>query len=181
VTPAGVRGLVETVYGPERYDLDDVPDPLRQASNRAIGEDSAARSFANTSLLELDVGYARHNEIWTQDILTPTRLGKPVTVFRLAKWVDGRIEPFCGGDAAPKSWALSEVSIDSRHANGEMVPSDVMGGVERAKADWPEWEQKIPVLVLSGTGPESFEGRASKDGSSISVSYSLQSGLRVRG
>ncbi len=55
-TPAGVRPLIEAVYGP--CEIDDVPKPLHARANRASGNASAARSFANANLLKLWKGYS---------------------------------------------------------------------------------------------------------------------------
>lgn len=178
-TPAGVRSLVETVYGPDRYDLDDVPAALQPASNKAIGEDGAARTFANANLLELDIGYAGRQDIWTQDTLTPTRLGEAVTVFRLAKWCDGEIVPLCGGDASMKSWALSEISIASCRADGAVLPQGRAAAVARTKASWPEWEREMPILVLAETERGLLGASACKGATALRVTYSVATGLSV--
>ncbi|MFM9938438.1 MAG: CRISPR-associated helicase Cas3' [Hyphomicrobiaceae bacterium] len=69
-TPGGVRGLVESVYA--NTGIDDIPLALRSQSQRAIGNSSAARSFAKTNLLDVDTGYAGSATVWTADATGPS-------------------------------------------------------------------------------------------------------------
>jgi CRISPR-associated endonuclease/helicase Cas3 len=139
-TPGGIRGLVEQVYG--REDLDDIPEPLRTQSQRAEGERSAARSHANTNLLKLREGYGGCSTLWTSDMITPTRLGEPVAVFRLGKIEDGRIVPWYDADEPARAWALSfavrlryvigPVAIETYLPAADSVASQLVASVKRA-------------------------------------------------
>ena len=115
-TPGGVRELVESVYGLSADDLGDVPERLQQASRQAMGKDGAARSFANANLLNVRDGYGGQPQLWTPDTITPTRLGDPVTVFRLGKIQGGAVVPYYPDQNPARAWALSEVSISQRRA-----------------------------------------------------------------
>lgn len=160
-TPGGVRDLIEQVY---IEGFDDMPEPLRKASQNAHGSESAARSFANANLLKLDQGYGDQQNLWTTDTMTPTRLGEPVTVFRLGKIEGGSIMPWCQAETATRAWALSEVSIAKRKADGIPSPAPaVRAQIEDAKQDWPKWERDLPLLVLEPDG-EGWRGVVLKNG-----------------
>ena len=181
-TPGGVRDLVEAVYGPERSEVDDVPKALHKASLAAFGESMAAQTFAHANLLQLGQGYAGQQNAWTPDTITPTRLGDPVTVFRLGRQVDGRIVPYFGDGPSLKNWALSEVSISSRKATG-VWPAEFQTdkAVMTAKRDWPKWDERIPLLVLTPAG-DGWTGTVAKDdGVPIEAHYHERFGLRLNG
>ena len=178
-TPGGVRSLVEKVYG--QNGLDDIPEPLRKASQDAMGKDGAARSFANANLLEVAKGYGGNHQLWTADTITPTRLGQPVTVFRLGKIIDGQIVPW-DPDAHPtRAWALSEVSVNRNRATGLPAPSGAREKLmEAAKVDWPKWEQDMPLLVLEPAEGSVWRGTVVKLGEGEkTVLYDRHVGLRL--
>jgi CRISPR-associated endonuclease/helicase Cas3 len=177
-TPGGVRELIEEVYGPS--DFDDIPEVLRAASQAAIGQDSAARSFANATLLKCDEGYGGCRMLWTSDTLTPTRLGDPVTVFRLGRIENGAIVPWYADRSLNHAWALSEVSLSRRRADGVPVGDAAQERMVAAtKEAWPKWERERPLLVLHPDG-EAWRGWVSKDGQATrQVLYDTSVGLRI--
>jgi CRISPR-associated endonuclease/helicase Cas3 len=176
-TPSGVRALIEDVYGPS--ELDDIPEELRRASQASIGGDSAARSFANATLLKCDDGYGGCRMLWAADTVTPTRLGDPVTVFRLGRVENGAIVPWYPDPDPYHAWALSEVSLSRRRADG--VPNRDEAHARRvaaAKERWPKWERERPLLVLEPDG-EAWRGCATKDGIEILAEYHSRLGLNL--
>ncbi len=179
-TPGGVRGLVEAVYGPDRSDVDDVPEALRKASLAAFGESMAAQTFAHANLLQLSQGYAGQHNAWTPDTISPTRLGDEVTVFRLGRRDGGRIVPYCGDHSSPKNWALSEVSISRKKATG--VPSADMEterSISLAKQTWPNWEQAMPLLVLEREA-RGWSGSVTNGAESVfAIRYDNKTGFRL--
>jgi CRISPR-associated endonuclease/helicase Cas3 len=181
-TPTGVRGLIEAVYGPN--DIDDVPTHLHAKSNQATGNASAARSFANANLLKFSAGYSGgdNQTTWSNDTVTPTRLGQPVVVFRLGKIENGMIIPLCRAEDGNLrlSWALSEVNIAIYRATGVPNPEPSRSAlIERAKADWSEWEREQPLLVLEPDG-DGWQGSAVKEGAGErAVRYDERLGLRI--
>jgi CRISPR-associated endonuclease/helicase Cas3 len=176
-TPDGVRSLVEGVYEPRG--LDDIPEPLRAASQNSIGKDSAARSFAKANLLKVDTGYGGEPGVWTSDTITPTRLGEPVTVFRLARLDGGRIVPYYEDDKPARAWVLSEVSIRAEKANGVPRPDGALASaVDDAKKRWPEWEREMPLLLLEPDVADGWRGAVSLDGKAVHVLYDKRLGLR---
>jgi CRISPR-associated endonuclease/helicase Cas3 len=179
-TPNGVRALIEAVYGSTPDDLDDIPEALHAASRKAIGTDSAARSFANASLLDVASGYGGNLHVWTTDTITPTRLGEPQTVFRLGRIEGDRIVPWYTDENVTRAWALSEVSVSRKKATGVPDPGPVRAALMVAvKRDWPKWEQETPLLVLEPDG-EVWHGIAHKIGEGDrAVVYDRATGLSI--
>lgn len=180
-TPGGVRALIQDVYGYAPDDFNGIPETLHRASRDAIGKDSAARSFANASLLNVREGYGGNLQLWTADTITPTRLGDPQTVFRLGKIDGGIIAPWYPDGHPARAWALSEVSLSRKRASGVPEPDRIIAALSKAaKADWPVWEQDMPLLVLEHDG-DVWRGSVTKDKSPLDVVYCRKRGLRLTG
>jgi CRISPR-associated endonuclease/helicase Cas3 len=179
-TPGGVRDLVEAVYGPERDEVGDVPLGLQRASLDAFGKDMAAQTFAHGNLLKLSEGYAGQRNAWTQDTVTPTRLGDPVTVFRFGRWEGDRIVPYYGDCPTIRNWALSEVSVSQKKAIGVLPSGSVTErAICAAKVPWPKWERDMPLLVLTASGRD-WAGTVTKDGTTaIEAHYNKVTGFRL--
>lgn len=178
-SPEGVRKLIEQVYSEESDIAIAIPPELERISLTADGKRKAAKSTADANLLKLKKGYGGCAQIWTRDTLTPTRLGEPVTVFRLGTVEARRIVPWCKDDNPARAWALSEVSIRKTKASGVPEPErslDLM--IKAAKEQWTKWEQDQPLLVLEPEG-EVWRGVViDKDGGGKTVLYDRLSGLR---
>jgi len=176
-TPDGVRPLVEGVYGPT--ELEDIPPPLQHASKEAEGRRRAERSIGGASLLKLELGYGGETTIWNSDQIVQTRLGDPVTVFRLAKIEGERIVPYYPDENLGRAWALSEVSLSRRKADGVPPDRDRAKLVENAKATWPNWEQDTPLLILERRG-DGWWGLVSKEREGTKPAhYDQVLGLRI--
>ena len=184
-TPEGVRRLIEQVYGP--LELDDIPKPLRKNSQAAIGEAGASLHCAKMNVLKFGAGYdgADNESNWQPDTVTPTRLGLPVTVFRLGVVRNGRIEPLCWSEDKDLrlSWALSEVSIAQTKIDAEpAAPPERASLIAAAKASWPPWEREgQPLLVLEPDGTDGgWRSAALKTGKGERpVLYDKRLGFRV--
>jgi len=179
--PDSVRALIESVYG--SASIDDIPPALVRASNEATGREFAAFSIADANLLNVAKGYGGQNQAWGSDQVTPTRLGEPVTVFRLGKINGGQVVPWCMADDGDlrRSWALSEVSINQRKATGIPSPTGELASIiDRAKTAWPEWEHDQPLLVLSENGGRQEGIVLAGDKSTQMVVYDPQLGLRIQ-
>jgi CRISPR-associated endonuclease/helicase Cas3 len=80
--PAGLRALVEAVYGPE---ADAVPPALSQAETQFLGRSEAERGQARFNLLDPAGGYVAGSGTWGSDVVMPTRLGDEYVTFRMAR------------------------------------------------------------------------------------------------
>jgi CRISPR-associated endonuclease/helicase Cas3 len=178
-TPGGVRRLVEAVYAND--DFTDVPEPLQKASNDADGRRRAERSIAGANLLRLENGYGgQYSQIWSSDTITPTRLGEPVTVFRMGRLEGDRVVPNYRDETLRRAWALSEVSLNRKKAKGVPIPKgELAKQIAAAKATWPEWEQDQPLLLLDRDGDSWRAVVVDKDDVEKPVTYDKRIGLRI--
>jgi CRISPR-associated endonuclease/helicase Cas3 len=180
-TPGNVRELIARTYGEDSPLV--TPGCFERAELDAEGKALARRSVAGGNLLDLKSGYYGNNQIWMRDDKVPTRLqDEPSTVFRLGRFSDGKIVPWIEADAK-QAWALSEVSIAQRHADG--VPGGVVALVNAAKAEWGKWEADIPLLILEpveGDAPgDVWQGRVTSPKGERTALYDKRLGLRLAG
>ena len=182
-TPDGVRGLVESVYSDSVFD--DVPEPLRSQTNLALGKRSAERSISEAQLLKIEPGYGGSADLWMRDDMIATRLGQPVTVFRLGKIIGDRVAPWYegeGGEAdSARNWALSEVSLNQKKASGVPAPFGARATmINEAKARWPVWEREMPLLLLQEGAEGAWRGVVTRLGETEqNVLYRRDIGLSI--
>jgi CRISPR-associated endonuclease/helicase Cas3 len=123
-----VRELVEAVYGDSAEE--EIPQRLRRATEKQMGEDYAMQSQAQFNQLHLERGYSEDSSArWYEDGRVPTRLGDESLTVYLAREVDGQLRPLREGGS--HAWAQSAVRIDAR----------------RAKALAPEWEARFAGML----------------------------------
>ena len=149
-SPGGMRSLVEAVYGDGVYD--DTPDGLAGSLWDAEGRAGAERGVATANVLDFTRGYVRDAGAWDSDVRTPTRLDdNPQVTLRLARVVDGRIEPYAR-DTAPdelwRAWRLSEVNVSARRIGGEAVPPEHVETARTAKKEWTRYDSEKLLVVL---------------------------------
>ena len=186
-SPDGLRALIEAVYGDDAEAT--IPDGLLASRIEADGRAGAEQSIANYNVLDFTRGYMRDAGAWDSDVRTPTRLDdNPQVTLRLARVVDGRIEPYAF-DAAPdeprRAWRLSEVNVSARRVGGEAVPRELGAEAREVKSKWTRFDSdKLLVLLEHVDGPESaLVGAAlSADDSApnrVRISYHQVRGLEL--
>ena len=188
-SPAGLRALVEAVYADDLCD-NTVPADLHGSLLDAEGRDGAGRGIASYNVLDFAKGYVRDGGVWDRDIRTPTRLDdNPQVILRLARVVDGRVEPYAR-DAAPReepwrAWRLSEVSVSARRIGGEAVPREHAQAARAARASWTRFDSDKILVVLEriDEGDQGLRGiaRAANDAprEQVRVHYHRGRGLEV--
>jgi CRISPR-associated endonuclease/helicase Cas3 len=176
-TPAGMRGLVEAVYG----DQDDVPDALLDSTQRAEAEALTAAATAQYGTLIVTQGYDAGQQPWADDLRVPTRLGDDVTTIRLARvQPDGRLMPWAKADPIWRAWSLSEVRVRmNRVPPNATPPPEHAGAAEAVRRDWGRFEEHLPILPLQEVTPGTYEGTLVAPGRSraIHFRYSPAEGL----
>ena len=184
---AGLRALVEAVYG------DDAPDNIPAGMDSAYWDDfartNAERSVGAHNTLEFDAGYIRDGGVWDTDHKTPTRINDDEQVtLRLARVVDGRIEPWAQESPSGerwRAWRLSEVNVSARRIGSESVPPEHARAAKEARAEWTRFEDDRILVVLeqdSSGDSARWVGRAAAPGSdpdTVSVRYDRYCGLDV--
>ena len=184
-SPDGIRPLVERVYGPP--DRDVVPPDLRYAFDQGEGRMYGEQSLADLNLLELATGYNRvsgeQKGGWSNDMLTPTRLGEEATLARLALWVGGELKPYAADADQQRAWAMSEVRV-RRSLLAWRGDYDVAieQAARRLEEQWEKRGDRALVLPLLGEEPRRAfamrEGGREKIQEPIALIYDRASGLR---
>ena len=181
-SPDKLRELIAEVYDTDAP----APEAIEAASREADGKQYSHRAIAEGTLLKLGDGYSGNNQVWLDDRKISTRLEEePSVVFRLGKIEDGEVVPWCRAED-PKSekdlrlaWALSEVSIQQRHASGVLRPAGTLVDmIDAAKSSWGKWEQEIPLLVLEPDG-KSCRGRVTAKDGERTAHYDTRLGFRI--
>lgn len=176
--PGEARKLVETVYAEDA--LDAVPDVLITASAEAEAQRKVARSMAGFNQLKLTKGYdAKSSPDWFEDARTPTRLGDPSTTLRLARVVNGRLEPWATDGR--NRWQRSEVSVRTFYvAHENQHPGDLAPAIKAAQEqmhDQGKWSVLVPLYEV---GLGQWRGYATNlAGKRISIIYSESFGLQI--
>jgi len=178
VTPDNIRALVEAAYDRDAADAE--PAGLARATRCAEAERLTARGVAWQNLLDFARPYERAAGLWEPDIRTPTRLGDPQVILRLARIAGGRVVPWCEDEDVQRAWALSEVSVRADRIEAA-APDEADALVTAAKAQWPEWDRGIPVVVLRPGTDQSAKGSAlDRRGRAVRLTYSKDQGLVSR-
>lgn len=105
--PDDARRLIEGVFGAEA----EVPAGLEANALAAVGLGFAAQAQAQTNTLTLSKGYQRNGIDWWTEAKTPSRLGDASCTVALARWVDGRLQPWVD---RPHGWAYSSLRVAER-------------------------------------------------------------------
>jgi CRISPR-associated endonuclease/helicase Cas3 len=160
VSPAGVRPMIEAVYG--RGALDGVPKGLEGRRLTAEGKAGAEKSMAKINLLDFASGYVPENGAWSSEIATPTRLGEARTILRLARIVDGQFRPWApvepssdttaaagAARALDRAWALSEVSVRRYRVSARgRYDKAIEAAAAAIEAPWREMGSAAVLLPL---------------------------------
>ena len=186
-SPGGMRSLVEAVYGDGVYDV--TPDGLAGSLWDAEGKAGAERGVATANVLDFTKGYVRDAGAWDRDVRTPTRLDdNPQVTLRLARVVDGRIEPYAHDRASEepwRAWRLSEATVSARWVGGEAVPPEHGAAAQAAKASWTRFDSDKLLVVLEpvDAAEQTWVGEAlSADDATpkhVRISYDRERGLEL--
>ncbi|HGG61188.1 MAG TPA: CRISPR-associated helicase Cas3', partial [Gammaproteobacteria bacterium] len=105
--PDDARDLLEPVYDDEGP----VPAGLIDAKTEVDGETHAERDAGRFASLRLESGY-RGGPLWDEEARIATRLGDESRTIYLARWQDGRLEPWAREDHY--SWDLSSLRVNAK-------------------------------------------------------------------
>lgn len=176
-TPGDVRRLIAAVYDSP----DEVPLGLIRALEKEQGAESAAIQMAKMNVLNWKDGYAA-GQGWDSDVRTPTRLSEESVTFRLARWRNEVLTPWCQADSERLAWALSEVSLAVwRAAKVPDASGALAAAIAAAKNGWGRWDADLPMLVLTPIpGSEIWQGRVLNDkGVERCVTYDPHTGVVI--
>jgi CRISPR-associated endonuclease/helicase Cas3 len=176
--PAGLRALVEAVYGPE---ADAVPPALSQAETQFLGRSEAERGQARFNLLDPAGGYVAGSGTWGSDVVMPVRLGDEYVTFRMAREEGGALVPFWADDDLARAWALSEIALRKSIPDGESMPPELGPALARLRVGWPKWQREIPLLLLWAESDGGWTSCALRQNVCVPLSYTSRAGLHRRG
>ena len=180
-SPEGLRPLIEGVYGDAAEGR--IPNDLMACLFDAEGRAGAERGVATTNVLAFAKGYVRDGGTWDSDVRTPTRIADdPQITLRLARVLNGRIEPYAQEVEPWRAWRLSEVNVTRRRVSGEALPPVHTEAAHEAKRDWTRYDADKALVVLEeteATGDALIGSVLSGTGNpkKISLSYDSRRGL----
>ena len=180
-SPEGLRPLIEGVYGDAAEGR--IPNDLMASLFVAVGRAGADRGVATTNVLAFARGYVRDGGAWDSDVRTPTRIDDdPQITLRLARVLNGRIEPYAQAVEPWRAWRLSEVNVTRRRVSGEALAPVHTEAAQEAKTDWTRYDADKALVVLEqaeATGDARIGSVLSGTGDpkKISLSYDSRRGL----
>lgn len=163
------------MYGEDA--VEHIPTGLQHNVATAEGDAMADRSMAAFNSLSLDCGYEITSTQWHEDERTPTRLGEPTTLVRLARVSADQLVPWAK-DASDHLWELSQVSVLAKRLNGEC---DRYGSIIAAAKEQMKDRGKYCVVVPLEEHNGVWRGSAAGPRGEIVVIYSSTTGLIIEG
>lgn len=177
--PDDARRLIEDVFGADV----DIPPGLEANALAAEGQGFAAQAQAQMNTLTLSTGYVRGGIDWWAEAKTPSRLGDASSTVALARWVDGRLEPWVNRD---HGWAYSSLRVAERLIAANAPESDRLrqSALDAVLMQLPAQGRWTVVLPLTET-PDGWVGEAmavQREGQPprrLAWCYDSQRGLRM--
>ena len=176
--PEALRDLIEWVYRPETDDAD--PQALHRSHAEAGGKQAAERSFADHNLLKVAGGYSRNDQPWQDETSIATRLGEESRILRLARWQDGRLQPWHEHPNPDQAWALSELTVRGNQAQEAAPDPEVPPALLQAARDgWGRYEADRLLVPLHPGEQGGWHGRLLDTRSNLrEIRYDRASGLQ---
>jgi len=172
------RELIEPVFGDEEMPT---PDILDTASQRAQSKESAKGAMGRLNSLRPTNGFTRQGGAWESDIRTPTRLGEMSVRVRLARWVDGRLTPWCADAVEWKAWRLSEITLRASQIDDPIAPDAAAAkAMELTQSSWPDrYDPPLLLPLIPTEDVEVWHGTWSKGQTIRQIRYSAREGLQI--
>lgn len=169
--PDDARRLIEGVFGAGA----EVPPGLQDNALAAEGLGYAAQAQAQMNTLKLAGGYARGGIDWWTEAKTPSRLGDASSSVALARWVDGRLQPWVDHPERHHAWAYSSLRVAERlvAATAPQPEAQRQAALDAALAELPAQGRWTVLLPLADT-PQGWVGEA------LAASRGIQAPRRLR-
>jgi CRISPR-associated endonuclease/helicase Cas3 len=152
--PDDARRLIEGVFGADA----ETPAGLEANALAAEGLGYAAQTQAQMNTLTLATGYQRGGIDWWTEAKTPSRLGDASSTVTLARWVNGRLQPWVN---RPHGWAYSSLRVAERLIATTATDPDParQAAIEATLLELPAQGRWTVLLPLSAT-PQGWVGEA---------------------
>ncbi|MBI4002403.1 MAG: CRISPR-associated helicase Cas3' [Nitrospira defluvii] len=172
--PRQARDMIEAVYDDAAFDS--LPEGLKEIALKAEGACRADQGVARGNLLAFDEGYSPTSLQWQDEGEAPTRLGEKTVRLRLARLVDGVLQPWAQ-TMTGMEWALSELTVPSRLIAKES--ERMAAALATARFTMPDEGRYVVIVALEEDG-ETWRGYAkSMRDEEVCVAYSSVMGLTV--
>ena len=156
VAPGGLRALIEAVHGENPLE---VPEGIRAAEDRALGDAYAAAGLARMNVVKLERGY-REGGGASDDRDYPTRLGQPTRALLLARRAPSGLRPWAEGDTRAEAELLSEVSARATRFRGLALPDQSAPEIAAFTEGLARLEAREPDGLSGGRGRVDLRGVA---------------------
>lgn len=167
------RELIEAVFADDA----EIPTALQAVSGRAIGDAMAKRGHAAMNALKLAEGYAHASGLWASDNVTPTRLGSPQRLLRLARWDGASLLPWFADEDEQVAWRLSEVQVLAARLASVPMAGALKVAHGKLVASWCDMFDPPLVVPLVCDGGTWRSKGVDGQGGELAITYSTRTGL----
>jgi CRISPR-associated endonuclease/helicase Cas3 len=176
--PERARELVEGVFGDEAQEM--IPPALRDIEEAEEGRESGERSLGRLHCLLPEEGYKPGGDVpWDED--TPTRLGPPSVMLRLARWENGVLRPWAAGEGM-RAWSLSQARVRRSLVAGEYPAPEpaLAAAIREARAGMADQGAHTVLIALEPGQDGAWEGRAVNTRQEVvKISYHQATGVDI--
>ena len=171
--PEQAREMLEYVY--DESD-ENIPEALKNTTQKALGENTAKRDMGNFSSLTLTTGYQK-NAQWDEEARVLTRLGEESHTIYLACWQNGVLTPWI--NEGRFQWDLSSLNVSHRQLT-QLAPIQdeaLQTALQQLKTDETLFDEHSVILPLVQDAQSIWHCQA-VDGKDrlVEVIYSSQQG-----
>lgn len=176
VMPDNARTLVEGVYGADSDAA--IPEVFSARTNRVEGDRAARRGMGAANTIKLEQAYEYTGfEPW-DDARIPTRLEEqPSVTVRLARLVDGDLQPWCGTNDR-HAWELSQLNVRYSLFAEEAHNPELAAKTDACRAVMPDKGSWSKLLVLTKADGAWLGTALNGKREEIKLSYDSVLGLR---
>ena len=175
---ASPRDLIEAVFGGDPIAA---PPAIEAAGMSAEAKRQASRGIAAISVLRPEA-FDRDAGRWDDPERTPTRLGDETRVLWLARWEEGKLQPWFAAEPPARAWRLSEIAVRAARV-ADTVPPDAAAAtaIRAERQSWPGRFDPPLILALVPAGEAGVWQGAWQDGEGRrqAVLYSARRGLEI--
>jgi len=175
--PEELRLWIEGVFSDDPAAT--VPEALAAIGQKAEGVRRGDSATATFNSIRLEDGYEQCYGEWWDESHTPTRLGEPTVVVRLARWDGQALKPWSNATEYP--WAFSEVRVRrSVLASEEQPGSELLrSALEKVRESWSKSAAHSCVLPLENRDGVWRCKAMDESGRSVEVTYHADEGLTI--
>ncbi len=165
--PQDARKLIEGVYGEQA----DLPESLSESLLQQQAGNMAKTGQGRMNLLKLNLGYRKDvQNIWWDEVNTPTRLGEETTTVYLARLQQGKLLPWIEQEEYP--WANSSLIVRKVFIASDAQHSEISSfEVGQVKKQLPAQGKYSVLLPMEQIKSDVWKGSAINEKGEDSIFY----------